>query len=131
MEEREWVALDMVVNRVAKYYPDEDIKAYAHYKPVELTDEVVDGLFELPEELNLALPFIRSEAQLKAWERIQKFSFGNDSEALAREDRLRAAARRRHAPALAAARLAAERRKIRGRAANRVADAIARSRIIP
>ena len=53
-------------------------------------------MYELPEELNLALPFIRSDAQLRAYELIQKYSFGNDPMDLVRQDRLAASRRRRH-----------------------------------
>lgn len=94
-EEREWIALDMAINRFGDLYTPEQVHNYRHYRPTELTDEVIDVLYELPEELNLALPFIRSLAQMRAYKLIQRYSFGNDPEDLVRLDRFEAKQRRK------------------------------------
>ncbi|GBG24732.1 Hypothetical Protein FCC1311_009502 [Hondaea fermentalgiana] len=94
-DEREWIALDMCINRYSELYEEEDVHNYRHYRPTELTDEIIDVLYELPEELNLALPFIRSVAQMRAYQLIQRFSFGNDPDELLRLDRVNARLRRK------------------------------------
>jgi len=88
-EEKEWIAIDMVLNR--ELYTSSMITTYKAYNELPETD--IESIFDLPDQINLALPFLKSQTHLRAYHLIQKYSLGNDPRDVAMRDN--AAARSR------------------------------------
>jgi len=93
-EEKRWAALDFVIGNDQKYWELEEKSSILNHFPEDLRKEDIELLFTLPEEVNLALPYIKSETHLEAYKLIQKYTHGNNLQQLVESDDAAAIERR-------------------------------------